>query len=72
MVQLTLPMVKDMCKWINRCTSCTTFNEVSPKKEQCREYESVEEAVGDFVEPIYDLIDELGDSSIVLDNPNPL
>ena len=32
------------------------------------EYESVEEAVGDFAEPIYDLIDELGDSSIVLDN----
>ena len=26
------------------------------------------EAVGDFAEPIYDLIDELGDSSIVLDN----
>ena len=32
------------------------------------EYESVEEAVGDFADPIYDLIDELGDSSIVLDN----
>ena len=30
--------------------------------------ESVEEAVGDFADPIYNLIDELGDSSIVLDN----
>ena len=30
--------------------------------------ESVREAVGDFADPIYDLIDELGDSSIVLDN----
>ena len=28
----------------------------------------MKEAVGDFAEPIYDLIDELGDSSIVLDN----
>lgn len=28
----------------------------------------VGEAVGDFADPIYDLIDELGDSSIVLDN----
>ena len=32
----------------------------------------MKEAVGDFAEPIYDLIDELGDSSIVLDNPEPL
>ena len=32
------------------------------------EYESVEEAVGDFAEPIYAVLDELGDSSIVLDN----
>ena len=32
------------------------------------EFESVREAVGDYAEPIYDLIDELGDSSIVLDN----
>ena len=30
--------------------------------------EGVREAVGDFADPIYDLIDELGDSSIVLDN----
>jgi hypothetical protein len=30
--------------------------------------EGVKEAVGDFAEPIYELIDELGDSSIVLDN----
>lgn len=35
---------------------------------EVKEEAVVDEAVGDFAEPIYDLIDELGDSSIVLDN----
>ena len=43
---------------------------ISKKSQNC-EYESVEEAVGDFADPNLDLIDELGDS-IVLDEPQSL
>jgi hypothetical protein len=41
---------------------------VGPDADKAIKEEAVEEAVGDFAEPIYELIDELGDSSIVLDN----
>ena len=37
-------------------------------KEKTMRANELKEAVGDFADPIYDLIDELGDSSIVLDN----
>lgn len=39
-----------------------------PMKKAAKDAEKKNEAVGDFADPIYDLIDELGDSSIVLDN----
>ena len=45
----------------------TTGAKVESKEKTMRANE-LKEAVGDFADPIYDLIDELGDSSIVLDN----
>lgn len=43
-------------------------NKKEPMKKAAKDAEKKNEAVGDFADPIYDLIDELGDSSIVLDN----
>ena len=45
-------------------------NKKEPMKKAAKDKEekAKNEAVGDFAEPIYKLIDDLGDSSIVLDN----
>ena len=60
-VQLTKDEAKALAQRLMKWSS-------SDKPALPGEFESVREAVGDFAEPIYDLIDELGDSSIVLDN----
>lgn len=60
-VQLTKDEAKALAQRLMKWSS-------SDKPALPGEFESVREAVGDYAEPIYDLIDELGDSSIVLDN----
>ena len=60
-VQLTKDEAKELAQRLMKWSS-------SDKPALPGEFESVREAVGDYAEPIYDLIDELGDSSIVLDN----
>lgn len=54
----------------NHCGDNHTVDQIGENCECCgNEIKAIKkEAVGDFAEPIYDLIDELGDSSIVLDN----